>query len=260
MAQIKILAVGDVVGESGVAYLSGGRLRRLADKLGADAVIVNGENSSKTNCITPDSAEAIFDAGADVITGGNHTLKRYHTYDYLDSHPNCIRPANYPSDAPGDGYTVIDCLGWRLLVINLLGTTFMDPLDSPFKTADKILETMRGKYDIAVLDIHAEATSEKMCLARYLDGRVSVVFGTHTHVQTSDACVLPGGTGYITDLGMTGPVEGVLGVKSENAMHKFLKRTPIFFEHASGEAAAHGALFCIDTDSGKCISADGITF
>lgn len=260
MAQIKILAVGDVVGESGVAYLSGGRLRRMAERLGADAVIVNGENSSKANCITPDSAEAIFDAGADVITGGNHTLKRYHTYDYLDSHPNCIRPANYPSDVPGDGYTVIDCLGWRLLVINLLGTTFMDPLDSPFKVADKILEAMKGKYDIAALDIHAEATSEKMCLARYLDGRVSAVFGTHTHVQTSDACVLPGGTGYITDLGMTGPVEGVLGVKSENAIHKFIKRTPIYFEHASGAAAAHGALFTVDTDSGKCISAEGITF
>ncbi len=260
MSQIKILAIGDVVGELGVEYLSGGRLRRMASSLGADVIIANGENSSKTNCITPDSAEAIFEAGADVITGGNHTLKRYHTYSYLDSHPNCIRPANYPSDAAGDGYTVVDCCGWRLLVINLLGTTFMDPLDSPFKAADKILADMKGKYDFAVVDIHAEATSEKMCLARYLDGRVSAVFGTHTHVQTSDACVLPGGTGYITDLGMTGPTEGVLGVKSENAIHKFIKRTPIFFEHASGEAAAHGALFTVDTDSGKCVSAEGLIF
>lgn len=260
MSQIKILAVGDVVGEAGVLYLSGGKLRRAASNFGVDAVIVNGENSSKTNCITPDSAEEIFGAGADVITGGNHTLKRYHTYDYLDSHPHCIRPANYPSDTPGDGYTLIDCGGRRLLVINLLGTTFMDPLDSPFKTADKILDNMHGRYDIAVVDIHAEATSEKMCLARYLDGRVSAVFGTHTHVQTSDACVLPGGTGYITDLGMTGPTDGVLGVKSENAIHKFIKRTPIFFAHASGAASAHGALFCIDAESGKCISAEGVEF
>lgn len=260
MSQIKILAIGDVVGEAGVTYLSGGRLRRMASNLGADVIIVNGENSSKHNSITPDSAEAIFDAGADVITGGNHTLKRYHTHDYLDSHPYCIRPANYPSDAPGEGYTVIDCRGRRLLVINLLGTTFMDPLDSPFKTADKILEKMKGRYDIAVVDIHAEATSEKLCLARYLDGRVSAVFGTHTHVQTADAQVLPGGTGYMTDLGMTGPLEGVLGVKSENAIHKFIKRTPIFFEHAAGAVLAHGALFTLNGDSRKCVAAEGITF
>lgn len=260
MAQIKILAVGDVVGDGGTDYLSGGRLRRTASSLGADVIVVNGENSSKANCITPDSAESLFESGADVITGGNHTLKRYHMYDYLDSHPRCLRAANYPSDAPGEGYVITDCGGRRLLVISLLGTTFMDPLDSPFKCADRILESAHGKYDLAVVDIHAEATSEKMCLARYLDGRVCAVFGTHTHVQTADACVLPGGTGYITDLGMTGPSEGVLGVKSENAMHKFLRRTPVYFEHAAGKMSAHGALFTVDTDTKKCIDAAGISF
>ena len=260
MAQIRILAVGDVVGESGVSFLGGGRLRRLQSHLGADFTVVNGENSSKANCITPDSAKAIFEAGADVITGGNHTLKRYNIYSYLDDDPRCIRPANYPADVAGMGYTVADCGGWRILCINLLGTTFMDPLDSPFKTADKILDDMKGKYDIALVDIHAEATSEKLCMGRYLDGRVSAVFGTHTHIQTADARVLPGGTGYITDLGMTGPTEGVLGVKTENALHKFLVRTPVFFEHAAGDCSINGALFCIDTETKRCVSCEGISY
>lgn len=260
MPQIKILAVGDVVGEGGVSYLSKGKLRSMQSLFGATFTVVNGENSSKSNCITPESGRALFEAGADIITGGNHTFKRRNIYEYLDENPKCIRPANYPSDAPGQGWVIADCMGYRILVMNLLGTTFMDPLDSPFKTADRILEAQKGRFDIALLDIHAEATSEKLCMGRYLDGRVSAVFGTHTHVQTADATVLPGGTGYITDLGMTGPAEGVLGVKSDNALHKFLVRTPVFFEHASGRCAASGALFTIDTDTGKCICAEAVSF
>ena len=260
MPLIKILAVGDVVGEGGVSYLSGGRLRSIQSRLGAVFTVVNGENSSKANCITPESAEALFEAGADVITGGNHTFKRRNIYDYLDENPKCIRPANYPSDAPGQGWVIADCMGFRILVINLLGTTFMEPLESPFKVADRILEETKGRWDAALLDIHAEATSEKLCMGRYLDGRVSAVFGTHTHVQTADVSVLPGGTGYITDLGMTGPAEGVLGVKSENALHKFLVRTPVFFEHAAGKCSACGALFTVDTDTGKCVFAEAVSF
>lgn len=260
MSLVKILCLGDVVGVCGCQYLGGGRLRKMRDVLGAQLVIVNGENSAVGNALSPDSAEAIFEAGADVITGGNHTFKKKQVYDYLDSHKAAIRPANYPSDAPGDGYCITDCMGWRVLVINLLGTTFMDSLDSPFKTVTRILEQNKGRYDISLVDIHAEATSEKLCLARYLDGKVSAVFGTHTHVQTADARVLPGGTGYITDLGMTGSEAGVLGVKTECIIHKFTVRTPVYFEPAEGEAAAHGALFTVDTNTGLCTEAVGITF
>ncbi len=260
MAKIKILALGDVVGNGGCEYLLGGRLRRMKQTLGADFCIVNGENSAPSNGMSPESAQAIFEAGADVITGGNHTFKKKNIFDYLDMEKCAIRPANYPSDAPGDGYVIADCMGWRILVINLLGTTFMDSMDSPFKVCESILNTNRGKYDICVVDIHAEATSEKMCLARYLDGRVSAVFGTHTHVQTSDAQVLPGGTGYITDLGMTGSMNGVLGVKTECIIHKFTVRTPVYFEPATGNFRASGALFTIDTATGLCTEAVGIEF
>ena len=261
MAKIKILALGDVVGVGGCKYLSGGRLRRMRDTLGAQFVIVNGENSATGNALSPESAEMIFEAGADVITGGNHTFKKKQIVDYLDSHPLAIRPANYPGAVPGEGYCIADCMGWRILVINLLGNTFMDNvMDSPFKVADKILLQNKGRYDICLVDIHAEATSEKLCLARYLDSRVSAVFGTHTHVQTADACVLPGGTGYITDLGMTGSGAGVLGVKTESIIHKFTVGTPVYFDPADGEYAAHGALFTVDTDTGLCTEALGITF
>lgn len=260
MAKIKILALGDVVGVGGCAYLGRGRLRRMRETLGADFVIVNGENSAVGNALSPESADSIFEAGADVITGGNHTFKKKQIYDYLDNNKMAIRPANYPSDAPGDGFCIADCKGWRILVINLLGTTFMDSMDSPFKTADRIIEMNRGRYDVCVVDIHAEATSEKLCLGRYLDSRVAAVFGTHTHVQTADARVLPGGTGYITDLGMTGSESGVLGVKTECIIHKFTVRTPVYFEPADGDFAAHGALFTVDTDTGLCTEAVGITF
>lgn len=261
MNTFTVLAVGDVVGSSGCDYLSaGGRLRKMRDRFGADFVIVNGENSAKNNGITRDTAEIIFDAGADVITGGNHTFKQHKIGDFLDGCEKALRPANYPSDVPGNGYCIAEANGKRVLVINLLGTTFMEPLDSPFKCAENILNKMRGKYDISVIDIHAEATSEKLCLARYFDGRVSAVFGTHTHVRTADAQVLPGGTGYMTDLGMTGSEEGVLGVKTECIIHKFTKRTPVFFEPAGGKCSAGGAVFTFDAESGKCIKAESISF
>ena len=261
MSTFTVLAVGDVVGEAGCNYLlSGGRLRRAKSAFGADAVIVNGENSAKNNGMTKDTAEMIFEAGADIITGGNHTFKQYNIGIYLEDAKNVIRPANFPSDVPGYGYCITDISGARLLTINLLGTTFMDPMDHPFKCAEHILGRERGKYDISVIDFHAEATSEKLCLARYLDGKVSGVFGTHTHVRTADAQVLPGGTGYITDLGMTGSENGVLGVKTECVVHKFMKRTPVFFESAKGNECANGAVFTFDITNGKCTDVQSISF
>ena len=183
---LKILCVGDVVGNGGCRYLEGGRLRRAASSLGADFIIVNGENSASGNGMSRDSAQSLLACGADVVTGGNHTFKRKEIYDLLDDEKYLLRPANYPSSAPGNGYTIADCMGYRILVINLLGCVFMESLASPFETAEKILNAEKGRYDISVIDIHAEATSEKMCLARYLDGRASVVFGTSNSVVDQD--------------------------------------------------------------------------
>lgn len=249
------------MGNGGRQYLSGGRLRRAATSLSADFIIVNGENSASGNGMSRDSALELTDMGADVVTGGNHTFKRREVYSLLDDDSRFLRPANYPSAAPGFGYTIADCMGYRILVINLLGNVFMDnSLNSPFETLDKILKAESGKYDVSIVDIHAEATSEKMCLAKYFDGKVSAVFGTHTHVQTNDATVLPGGTGYITDIGMTGSMNGILGVKTENIIHKFTLKTPIFFEAAEGNDEACGALFTVNTETGLCAECRAVKF
>ena len=255
---MRILCLGDVVGEEGLNTITAGRaLSRLRDSLGADLVIVNGENSAPGNGMTPDSARAIFDAGADVITGGNHTWRRREVYSYLDDEEYVIRPANYPDAVPGHGWCIADAAGRRVLIINLAGCVYMESLASPFDTADKILKQNEGKYDALIVDIHAEATSEKMALARYLDGRVSAVFGTHTHVATADAQVLPGGTGYITDVGMCGSHAGILGVSTEDILHKFRMKTPVYFTPAKGQCAIHGVLFEID-GNGKCVKTQGI--
>ncbi|MBO6053546.1 MAG: YmdB family metallophosphoesterase, partial [Clostridia bacterium] len=230
---LRILALGDVVGEEGVRLLeNGGRLRRLIGERRADLTIVNGENSAEGNGMSRESAERLLDAGADVITGGNHTWRRRDVYRLLDEGECLIRPANYPPDAPGVGCVIAEARGYRVLVLNLIGTVYMEPVTPPADTAARILKSEQGKYDLAVCDFHAEATSEKLFLARYFDGKFAAVFGTHTHVQTSDEQVLPGGTGYITDLGMCGSTAGILGVRTESVIHKFTLRTPVQFEPA----------------------------
>lgn len=251
---LRILALGDVVGHYGLSLLTKGRrLNELRQNLRADLVIVNAENTSPGNGLRPDDADTLLNAGCDVITGGNHIFRHHSLYPLLDECSSVIRPANYPAAAPGCGYSISSASGYRVLVINLQGCVFMEPLASPFETADKILAANEGRYDIAVADIHAEATSEKIAFARYVDGRISAVFGTHTHVQTNDASILPGGTGYITDLGMCGSMNGVLGVKTECIIHKFTVKTPMGFESAEGCGMIHGALFEIDTVTKKCI-------
>lgn len=259
---VKIMMLGDAVGDCGVAYLAeGGRLRREARERGVSLVIVNGENSAAENGITADSARALADAGADVITGGNHTLRRRSVYSMLDDDCRMLRPANYPAADPGTGSRVFDVCGYRLLVINLAGQVFTDTrASSPFYALDAELSMWKGRFNAAVVDIHAEATSEKLALARYADGRVSAVAGTHTHVQTADATVLPGGCGYITDLGMCGSHAGVLGVSSEPVIHRYLSATPCRFTPAFGECSAHGAIFELDLPSGRCIGAEAISF
>ncbi|MBR0302816.1 MAG: TIGR00282 family metallophosphoesterase [Clostridia bacterium] len=256
----KILALGDVVGERGTGYLCRpGFLGGIKKEYGVDFTVANGENSAKGNGLTPESARALFDAGVDVITGGNHSWKRNSVYSLLDDDDRIVRPANYPGAAPGHGSTVISAAGVRVLVINLSGNAFMlEPVSSPFECVDAILDAERGRYDVSVVDFHAEATSEKIAMGWYLDGRASAVFGTHTHVQTSDARVLPGGCGYITDLGMCGSPNGVLGVKTDCILHKFTVHTPCRFEEAVGDEELSGAVFEIDPSSGKCLSVRAI--
>ncbi len=254
---MRILALGDVVGAAGVKYLTEGRrLSKLRDELRADLVIVNAENSAAGNGITPESADALIFAGADVLTGGNHSFRRREAQTLLEDEACILRPANYPDAAVGHGVCITEAAGQRVLVLNLAGCVYMEPLESPFACADRILKQYEGKYDAAVIDIHAEATSEKIALARYLDGRVSAVFGTHTHVATADAQILPGGTGYVTDLGMCGSHAGVLGVATEPILHKFLVKTPVIFTPAEGQCELHGVLF--EIKDGKCIHAESV--
>ncbi len=257
---LKILALGDVVGECGTKFISRpGFLSGIKREYGVHLTVANGENSAKGNGLTPDSAAALFDAGVDVITGGNHTWQKNQVYSMLDDDSRLVRPANFPGKAPGNGFTYADVNGVRVLVFNLSGNAFMlEPIASPYEWADRILEQEAGKYDVSILDFHAETTSEKIAMGWYLDGRVSAIFGTHTHVQTADARVLPKGTGYITDVGMCGSMNGVLGVKTECILHKFTVHTPCRFEEATGDEKLHGAVFEVDSQTGKCRSVEAI--
>ncbi len=249
----KLLAVGDVVGKNGSEVLRK-NLWGLRRTLEADMVIANGENAAVGNGLDKDTAELLFASGTDVITSGNHIWKKNQAYSLLENNENILRPANYPSSCPGSGYGIYRIEGLRVLVMNLLGTVFLDSLDSPFDTARRILDREKGSFDLSVIDFHAEATSEKLALARYLDGEAAVIFGTHTHVQTADEQVLPKGTGYITDLGMTGVVDSVLGVRSDIIIRRFLTKMPARHEEADGDAVICGCLFTIDTSAGRCVS------
>lgn len=255
---MKILVVGDVVGAGGVEYLER-TLRTKIDELGADMTVVNGENSAPNNGIDTASAKALLAAGADVITTGNHVYKHSTFHSFLENSENVIRPLNYPSACPGNGYTYITISGYRILVMNVLGVVLGEPLSCPFDSVERVLDREKGRFDAAILDIHAETTSEKAAIARYFDGRISVVFGTHTHVQTSDARVLPKGTGFITDVGMCGPVDSILGVESGIIIDKLRLHLPKRFDIAGGEISANAALFELD-GNGKCIKASAFTF
>jgi len=260
---IKVLAIGDIVGQDALGRVKK-NLRRIKNEMGAELVIANGENTAPGNGIDPQSAGMMFTAGVDVITSGNHIWHRREIKTYLDDTPCLIRPANYPTMCPGSGYVVIEASGVRFLVINVLGTVYIDPpLDCPFRTVERILDHMKGQYDLAILDFHAEATSEKIALARYFDakvgaGRLNAVFGTHTHVQTADERILPNGCGYITDLGMTGPVDSVLGIRTGCVLDKMRYKMPVKFEVAEGDVELCGAVFEFDTDSGRCVSVERI--
>lgn len=244
---MKILALGDVVGPASTEYLRR-RLGAYREANGIDAVLVNGENANSQNGISRADAQDLLSAGADVITTGNHVWKWNDLRTLLDEEPRIIRPANYPGVCPGTGSALLDVNGRTLLCVNVAGTAYGEPLGDPFDAVERVLRENEGKYDFAALDVHAEATGEKAAIARYFDGRIAVVYGTHTHVQTADARILPRGSGFITDLGMVGPDDSILGVKPESVIERLRTHMPVRFETAAGNITAHGAVFTLDRD------------
>ena len=251
----KVLAVGDVVGEPGLDRLARS-LRYLKRKTGADFVVVNGENASGVG-ITTRQAEEILDDGADCITLGNHTFNQRDIVSYLDESFQIIRPANYAPQAPGRGWAEFDTKAGTVAVINLIGRCNMEyGPDNPFLAVEKILKQIKAK--IILIDFHAEATSEMLAMGYMLDGRVSALWGTHTHVPTADACVLPKKTGYVTDLGMTGPVHSVLGVIPEQSIAMFRGDLTSRFKTAGGATKLEAVLFTIDSATGKCKAAERV--
>lgn len=239
-----ILAIGDVVGSCGVGFLER-NLRKIKKKYSADFIIVNGENSGDGGGITRASAKSILDAGADVITGGNHSLRSRDVYPLYDEIPSILLPANMTAAPYGDGYVILETSAGRILIVNVLGQMFMNPTESPFYAVDRILKDEQGNYDLAVCDIHCEATSEKIAFFRYFADRFQIIFGTHTHVQTADECIIDG-CGYITDLGMCGAIDSILGTECEKVINKFVYRTPEKFVLANGQCRMSGALFSIE--------------
>ena len=257
---MRILALGDVVGHVAIEYLAD-KLWAFRSKEKIDFCVANGENATEIRGISAADAESLLDTGVDLITLGNHAFGMKDIYSYLDTNEHCIiRPANYPTDAPGVGYTVCDVNGWRVLCINVSGRVYLDPLASPFDTVDRILEREDGRYDVALLDIHAEATSEKLAIGRYFDGRIQVMFGTHTHVPTADEQILPHGSGYITDLGMCGPTDGILGTDADSVIHRFRTLMPSRFSVASGDVKAQGVIFDVDEGAKKVRSVKRVVF
>ncbi len=255
---MRILFIGDVVGRPGRDAIEG-LLPRLREELEADLCIVNGENAADGIGITPRLADRILAAGADAITLGNHTWRRQEIAPYLAASTQVIRPANMPSAAPGKGLTVVETRsGDPVAVINLLGSLFLEPARSMWEIVDGLVDKAREKAATIIVDIHAEATSEKVGLATWLDGRVTAVLGTHTHVQTSDARVLPGGTAAMTDVGMTGPHDSVIGVVSELAIRRMRTGMPVRFETATGGVRLEGALVTCDPKSGRASAIEAI--
>ena len=252
----RILAVGDVVGNPGLDFTAK-NLRRIKKEVGADFVVVNGENAAMVG-LTPNDAERIFSAGADVITLGNHTFGKMQITDYLDDCPYILRPGNLRPSLPGRGWGVFETKIGPVGVMNLLGRCNLDfRPDNPFLIADKILQEL-GEVPV-FLDFHAEATSEKLAMAYYLDGRVSAIWGTHTHVPTADEEVFPKGTGYLTDLGMTGAVRSVLGIKPEQSVETFLGGLPGRYREPEKSAGKmQGAIFTLDDATGLCVSVERV--
>lgn len=246
---MNILCVGDVVGSAGCKHLEK-VLPAVKRAHNVDVCIVNGENSADGNGITRVSAERLFACGADAITTGNHVFRRPEAYDLLDEQIGVLRPANYPTTAPGSGVFIVDKGRYRVAVINLLGLVYMDPLSCPFETLDALLADTELPV-CRIVDFHAEATAEKKALGFFADGHVTAVVGTHTHVQTADEQILEGGTAFVSDIGMTGPIHSVLGIRPELAVSKMRDKLPVRFAVADGDCMMNAVLLTVDPKTGK---------
>ena len=255
---MKVLFIGDIFGEPGRRAVARAVPKLVAQRQ-IDIVIGNGENAAGGFGITPELAEELFDLGLAVITTGNHAWDKKEILDYFPREPRLLRPANYPSGVPGNGSVVVESAGGEQLgVLQLMGRAYMPTLDCPFQVAKKELVALKKRTVAVIVDMHAEATSEKMAMGHYLDGEVVAVVGTHTHVQTADDQILPKGTAYVTDIGMTGPLHSVIGVKKELAIEKFLTGMPRRFEVASGPAIFCAVLLELDARLGKALSIERI--
>jgi metallophosphoesterase (TIGR00282 family) len=248
---MKVIIIGDIVGKPGRKVLTA-TLKKLKEQHEAEFVVANVENAAEGAGVIPKVGDEILSAGVDVMTSGNHKFDKKEVIQYIENQPRLLRPANYAPDAPGRGLWLgSTASGTQVAVINIQGRVFMPPSDCPFRTADRLLAEIGKRASVIIVDHHAEATSEKLAMGRYLDGRVSVVVGTHTHVQTADEQILSGGTGDITDLGMTGPYESIIGVESQLVITRFVRGLPIRYQTATENPQLHGVIVEIDERSGK---------
>lgn len=249
---LRLLFLGDVCaapGRAAVAKLLPG----LRQELGLGCVIANGENAAAGYGLTPKHAEELFAAGVDVLTAGDHVFDRKEAWEYLGAEPRLLRPLNYPPDAPGRGAGVFDCGGTRVAVVSLLGRVFMKPVDCPFRRALPVVKELLEATRVVVVDVHAEATAEKQALGRFLDGHASAVLGSHTHVQTADERLLPGGTAYITDAGMCGSFDSILGMQKEPSLRRFVDGVPVKLVAATGDVRLNGVLVDVEPASGRAL-------
>jgi len=259
MASLNLLFIGDIVGKPGMNLVQTW-LPSLIQKYKADMVIANGENASDGKGCTEKEGKILFDIGVHVITGGNHTWDKHQSQEYLKKESRVIRPLNYPKGTYGNGYYVAETKKGKVAVINLQGRTFMSSIDCPFRSADWVLSKLKNETNLIFIDFHAEATAEKLAMINYLDGKISALVGTHTHIQTSDERIFPNGSGYITDVGMTGPYESVIGMKTIAAINRFIYQTPQKYETAENDVHLSAVYFKIDTDSGKTVELERILF
>jgi metallophosphoesterase (TIGR00282 family) len=255
---IRVLLIGDTMARAGRRVLEE-RLHDLRTQLELDFVVANVENAAAGFSITPRIAEDLFAAGVDVMTSGNHIFDKKEILDYIEMEPRLLRPANYPPGVPGRGRWVGKIKGIPIAVINLQGRVFMPPSDDPFRVADAQLAALESSTKVILVDMHAETTSEKMCMGRFLDGRVSAVVGTHTHVQTADEQIMTNGTAYLTDLGMTGPHDGVIGMRTDIVIERFLKGIALKFEPSEGEIKLNGLIVDVDETTGRAVRVERLS-
>jgi len=247
---LRILMIGDIVGRPGRRAVRD-TLQTIRQELKIDMIIANGENAAGGTGITADIARELYDCGVDVLTMGNHIWDKKEIVSYIEQEPRMLRPANYPPGTPGRGAGIFKINGTNVGIMNISGRVYLSNLDCPFRTADQIVESISGQTKIILVDFHAEATSEKIALGWYLDGKVSAVIGTHTHIQTGDERILPKGTAYITDVGMTGPRNSVIGVKANLVLQKFLTQMPVRFEVADGPYQFNAVVIDVDPETGR---------